>query len=384
MLITINYTFFLTLALIVMLLNLGVLTGLDFSNAIEKLFFLITVLYLWWKKRITPIVALLCYLVIALTLLSAFFSTNSELSFITTLKSLTQIIIIFFLLGVTLEEKEKTIFAKLISALPVICVLLGILYMALDIRSIVSFEYASGLPRLQGTLIPAYLGGITIAAAYSSLYLAQNYDKKYYYWFAINFILLFLTGGRMALFIGLILFTSYFYLSNQVKPSLKIFITATGITLFILLLILTSGAPVERLLQTHSSGRDIIWEYLFALIEIYEPFGLGFGHQVLFVPDEVKLLTGGTIGAHNEYLRIAVEIGVIPSFLFFLILFTASFIRIKDAQGINRIMILISTVLFGLFCLTDNAIASPHIFLFLIVVIQLSAKKTLNNQILEN
>lgn len=67
------------------------------------------------------------------------------------------------------------------------------------------------------------------------------------------------------------------------------------------------------------SGRDIIWPYFTAAIEQRPLFGFGLGAGKLIVDPEdptIKLL--GSNAAHNEYLRLAVDAGVVGCAAIFL------------------------------------------------------------------
>ncbi|MDO6512886.1 O-antigen ligase [Neptuniibacter sp. 2_MG-2023] len=367
MVISISYYKIFVFSVLFLIFNVKVLTGLDFSNAIEKMFFLLACFYLWWFGRLNKWAMVSCLLVVIICLFSAFMSKNENLDYWILFKALTQIVILFFLLGAVVEERESLKLAKFFCFVPLICILLGCVYTGVGIRNLISIEYVSGLPRLQGTLIPAYLGGLSITAVFCSLYLVQKSGYTYFWLVAFNALVLFLTGGRMALFVGASLCMLYFYFSFKSQSHLKVFLTLLGIGgCFILLLF--GGGLFSRITQTHLSGRDLIWNYLLDLINEYEWFGVGFGHQIYFVPDEVKILTGNTIGAHNEYLRISSEIGVIPAFFAFLIMFSFCFYRAFYSRGIGRLMMFAGTFLYALFCYTDNALSSPHIFIFIVVL----------------
>ena len=67
------------------------------------------------------------------------------------------------------------------------------------------------------------------------------------------------------------------------------------------------------------SGRDIIWPYFLDAIEQRPLFGFGLGAGKLIVDPEdptIKLL--GSSAAHNEYLRLAVDAGIVGCAAIFL------------------------------------------------------------------
>jgi O-antigen ligase len=59
-----------------------------------------------------------------------------------------------------------------------------------------------------------------------------------------------------------------------------------------------------------ASGRDVIWPIYARAIEQFPLFGQGIGtYRVLVDPDDVRYL--GTLAAHNEYLRLGADIGIV-------------------------------------------------------------------------
>jgi O-antigen ligase len=60
------------------------------------------------------------------------------------------------------------------------------------------------------------------------------------------------------------------------------------------------------------SGRDIIWPYFLQAIETRPLFGYGLGAGKLIVdPEDPQIRLIGSSAAHNEYLRIAVDAGIV-------------------------------------------------------------------------
>ncbi|GAA5217694.1 hypothetical protein GCM10025776_23400 [Corallincola platygyrae] len=314
------------------------------------------------------LVAMFC-----VTLFSAFFTANDSLSWSTYLKSITQIFIIFMLLSAVPNSEEQDFIARWVAWLPTISLVLGIAYHVVGVKSVVNVEYASGVPRLGGSLIPPFLAGLCIAGAYAAIRQAEKVNPKYLYLAAFNFLILLLTSARMPLFIATMICFIAFMFGMRGKTGIKTLVVFFGLCGLFLFLAAFGDAILGRLTQTHMSGREVLWDHLKELLAYYHDFGLGFGHQVFFMPKEVTILTGGTIGAHNEYLRIAVEIGYWPAVVFFG-LFALGLLMLTLAPGrVRRSEMLLASLLYLLFCATDNVVSSPTLFLFLITVSMLTA-----------
>jgi len=354
-------------AVIFLIINIKMLTGMGFSNALEKFFFLITAGLLLFRTKNKDVLLILSAIIIV-TLIAAMFSQNPLFSWGVYFKAITQILIVFLLCAGLLYEAEQKFILKFCAWLPPLMVLISLFYTVAGLHPIFSFEYVSGLPRLQLTLIPAFLGGLSIATTYAALKYSDRYNYRYLWLFAFNVVILLLSSARGPLIISLLLSIYVFFAGFKGQKNLKVLVimlTALGLSTIVLV---AGDVIFGRLLQSHLSGRDIIWEHLSFVSSIYPNFGVGFGHQIYFMPRDVTALTGGTIGAHNEFLRILVEIGRVPTYIFFSCFFLLCYIVSINTRTKSPAEILIAGSLFLLYCTFDNVITNPNLFLFFIVV----------------
>lgn len=365
-----KYSF--TFAVIFMLLNIKVLTGVDTANAIEKFFFLITGFLLVSRHHNTDVLLVLSVLVL-ITLFSALFSINPSFSWGVYLKALTQVFIIFFLCSGKLVEQEKGFLLKFFAWLPVIMLGLGIIYALAGIRGLFSWEFVSGLPRLQLTLIPAFVGGLSIATTYAALKCADKYNYNYFWLFALNVLVLLLTSARMALLLSVLLSSFVFFTHFKGQKNLKWLVVILSMVILLIVGVVAGEIIFSRLAQTHLSGRDLIWQHLHIISELYPDFGVGFGHQIYFMPREVTILTGGTIGAHNEYIRVKTEIGHFPSILFFCCIALVFILVALNEKCVKPAEVFLAGFCFLLFCYFDNALSSPAIFMFAVLVVLINS-----------
>lgn len=115
--------------------------------------------------------------------------------------------------------------------------------------------------------------------------------------------------------------------------------------------LLTVGNQIlVRILSGSSSGREQIWRTLGPWVDRYPLTGIGFGHHGLLIPEHVLRLTN-TTAAHNEYLRLLVELGYPGQALFLLGLMLMFAGRHK---GGSRVRIVALLAVFFMYAATDN------------------------------
>jgi hypothetical protein len=371
----VNFRFIFVFAYLFLIFNISSVIGVGSANAIEKSFFLLAgVIYVSSRNVYWPTIFVMVFL-LSLTFFSALLSENEGFEWGVYLRSITQILIIFMLFSGIPNEQDKKFITRSVAWFPIICVLLGVFYHIIGVKPFFNMEYASGLPRLGGSLIPPYLGAMCVGSIISALFYADTYNKKnYLYIAALNIVILLATSARMPLVVAVILTAVAFYGGFKNKIRIKLFVTILGILFLIVFLLLFGDLILTRITQTHMSGREIIWEYLLYLLDYYYDFGVGYGHQVLFMPHEVTMLTGGTVGAHNEYLRVAVEIGFWPAVLFFISFFIGIVFLAFSPVCERRGLVLLAGVLYMVTFITDNSLSSPTLFLFMIVLVITSMK----------
>lgn len=180
--------------------------------------------------------------------------------------------------------------------------------------------------RLDGMLHPANLASLsTIAITAATLELVRG-DRRMILWLGINAVILVGSGARvplllMALFgLGILLLarTDHFRFGHKLR------LTAMAVPLVLVVGAIFGPQIIARSFTTWTgqagfqfSGRDIIWDLFVDVIAGSPWFGYGIAAGRFAVSmEEVALL--GSNAAHNEYLRLAVDVGVIGVVLIFL------------------------------------------------------------------
>jgi len=88
------------------------------------------------------------------------------------------------------------------------------------------------------------------------------------------------------------------------------------------------------------SGRDLIWPYFIEAIEARPLFGFGLGAGKLIVnPDDPLIRLLGSNAAHNEYLRLSVDAGIIGCALIFLSIIAWIWGGTREAPPTDRLVL---------------------------------------------
>ncbi|MEQ3633714.1 hypothetical protein [Thalassolituus sp.] len=364
------------ITMIFMSFDLGRNFDIPGANQIEKgliILWAITALILGrinWPG-VVGFVVITCVIVI-----SSFLTDYEYFDPRTSIMSYTQIIAILFFFLAILDDRYMLLCIKVISLAAVISSTVGVLFMIVGFRELFQAEFATGVPRFSGSTIPAFMAGLSIMSSLASLYLWLRYDARYKYIFALSYLCLILTLGRMAILIGTTLCYLRFITYSGINKKSKVDVTVA--LFFIGLIGLSAIAPLmlERIENSGFSGREILWEFVIYMIGVYPDYGIGFGHQFLSTPEEIINLTSSW-SAHNEYLRIALEVGIIPSIFFFLFMFLTFLSPMLYFKRFD-LFYFIAVAIFFLSCATDNTISSPYMFLFLVTAYYIYALEARN------
>ncbi|MCX5493777.1 O-antigen ligase family protein [Kaistia dalseonensis] len=312
-------------------------------------------------------------LMILTTFISALMTRYPAFNWSVYIMSLNQIVVPMLFLSARPTIVDRDFVLRMASWVPITCAVLGLLYQAAGIRNVFGYEYGSGLPRFQGSLIPALFAGFTLSGSVAAMKYAHLVNRRYLWLACINIVLLVLSGSRVPTAIALVLCAFIFYTNFNGQRRLKVMGTIiAGVGMVILLSTVGSGI-IERFSQNGLSGRDVMWSYLEIVLAQYSDFGIGFGHQMSAVPREVLIVTGST-AAHNDYLRLALELGYGGAIAFYA-LFMGSVLLLWNSHYQRRDpLMLMGAISFFILSLTDNALAAPSHFPLLLITTYSTAK----------
>lgn len=271
------------------------------------------------------------------------------------------------------NERDADRYLLFIAATPAALVVLGVFADAAGTHPLFRREYTGAL-RLQGLSIPAYMAYTALIGLFvATIEVLRKGDRLFYALAAVNLAIIFLTGARMGIFcaglFGLSVFL--FVRSATLTSRLKLNLAIVGGVLFTLLLVLYWPNLEARLAGRESqdqsinlSGRGVIWEVFVAEIVEHPWLGRGMGANTLIVSEDV-IEFAGTSAAHNEYLRLAVDVGILGTLALIVSIGVWIRRRSRHLDRPERFAISIFAVLLLIFSLTSNTlIALPGILLF--------------------
>jgi O-Antigen ligase len=285
------------------------------------------------------------------------------------LGGLVSVVAPFVLLTAQPQARDRKLVLLVFAALPVLMVLLGALFQVAGIGHLITPD-ASGGSRLSGTQeAPAFLAGAAFTGTFAALELAEQWGLAYVGLLLLDVIVLVLAGGRTALALAVFVCGIAYLRSFRRVPLLKFFVPiwllSCAAAAFVALR--GGGNAIQHLMSTSLSNRDLIWAVLRRHLDAHPWFGVGLGNQQLLMYEGLKARGAGTLAGHNEYLRIAVELGYPGAILFFLLNWTICFLVWKSAWVRKDPIFLVCVVTFYLYALTDNAFLAPQIYFFLTV-----------------
>ncbi|WP_135466837.1 O-antigen ligase family protein [Crenalkalicoccus roseus] len=227
-----------------------------------------------------------------------------------------------FALGFALApHKVWTVLVRGVAAVPVTSALLGLFADLLGL-----YPAFDRFGRFQGLHSPPFLAGFCVTAIFACvLEYLRGFRPIWLVAGGMNLAVLLATQARAPLFTVALFLLTVFLLSNRrIFPlQRKVDLVMGGLVPAALLLGPFVAYALERFIgrdgEFNYSGRDIIWPYFTEAIAARPLFGWGLGAGKLIVdPEDPMIRLLGSNAAHNEYLRLAVDAGIVGCALIFL------------------------------------------------------------------
>ncbi|NQX47447.1 O-antigen ligase family protein [Paenibacillus tritici] len=262
------------------------------------------------------------------------------------------------------EVAEKQI--RIITLLPLVSMLLGVVLQAANLHSLVAVEF-TGAVRVQGANIPPHLAMLAfmgVAIAFIEIKRSPQYIRFNYIMLGLNFFILVITGTRGPILALVLMVLYYFYdISRAFLKGKKKFL----IPLLCSLLVITSAVYMqldnikkrsfERTTETgiDLSGRAEAWEYFLnkAADSPYAGRGLG---AVTVANDGT--LYGGFVVPHNEYIRFYYDGGYIGAILLLLSLLAVFILVYRVLLPAVKPYYLLFIAAFLIYSFTDNTLST--------------------------
>lgn len=347
------------------ILNIGDLFKIEAANALVKsLFLLAGGLFLVGRELNLFALANLVFITVMIFFLGAM-TDYPDFQWSYLLNALNQYILIYLLLSARPTAADRDTILISAAWFAVACAVIGFAYQVVGLRSAFSVEFNTGQARFGGSLNAAFLGGLAMSGMLASLLLTELGRQKYYSLLLMNAGIMILTSARVAFAVALGVCALTFLFSRRRTISQKITGLAVGVAAACVIGPLAYMRYAARATGSGLSGREIMWPWLEELSSMYPEFGIGFGHQYWSTPREIYILFS-SMAAHNDYLRLLVELGHVGVWVFYILLVaTVWYTKQKWGRGDNApIFALIG---FLSISITDNALATPTHFLLVIV-----------------
>ena len=227
--------------------------------------------------------------------------------------------------------------------------------------------------RFQGLHSPPFLAGFCVTAVFAAtLEYLRSFRTRWLVLGGVALGVLFATQARaptgaVTLFLVLVVLLS----DRRVFPmKRKVDLAMGGLLPGLLILGPLAFYALDRAVgaEGHSrfSGRDVIWPYFLDAIETRPLFGYGLGAGKLIVdPEDPAIRLIRSNAAHNEYLRLAVDAGIVGVTLIFLGIIAWIWAGTRRGPATERLVLraaLVAALLHGAF---DNTlIASTAVIQF--------------------
>jgi O-antigen ligase len=225
-----------------------------------------------------------------------------------------------FALGFALAPRRVwTLLIRGAAVVPLISALVSVLTTVAGIWP--SFDVGG---RFQGLHTPPFLGGFCVTAIFAAtLEYLRGFKLQWLIIGGLDLGILLLTQARAPLIAAaLFLFIIFVFSSRKIFPlQRKVDLAMGGMIPGLVALGPALYFAFDRVagMSNNMSGRDIIWPYFIEAIQARPFFGFGLGAGKLIVNPEdptIKLL--GSNAAHNEYLRLSVDAGIVGCAAIFL------------------------------------------------------------------
>ncbi len=226
-----------------------------------------------------------------------------------------------FVIGFCLAPNRLwTLLCRGVTLVPIVSAVVGLL------AEVVGFYPAFGTTgRFQGMHSAPFLAGFCTTAIFAAvLEYLRGYRTRWLVIGGLDLAILFATQARAPL-IATFLFLALAFLraGPQVLPlKRKVDLVMAGVIPGMMLLAPLLLFALDRFTGESGesmSGRDIIWPYFIEAIEQRPLFGFGLGAGKLIVnPEDPTIRLLGSNAAHNEYLRLSVDAGIIGCAAIFL------------------------------------------------------------------
>ncbi len=345
------------------------LFGRESINSIERSILLLAGIMFTYGKPLKRWALMFLGMMFFATFISALGTTAPEFKWTRYVVAVISQSALFIFLLARPYEREQRMMLTSVALLPFLNVLAGCALNVVGLHNVFGTDTQLGTVRLQGSTGSAFLSGLAFAGATASALIWSARERKAKWLFAVagNLAISMLSGSRSGTVaaIGVALAIIFYSFRSWSQRALMVVVS-----LFCLaaLLAVAGEGLLTRVQNGGDSGRTLIWNDLKATLDRYPGYGVGLGHIQDVVSAKVRSLTG-TAAAHNEFMRMAVEVGYLDSALFWLFLLLLICASYWEAAPRQKPMIFWFVVGYAGYSYTDNTMVSIYVSLPLITII---------------
>ena len=346
-------------------LSLGKNLGIGNINPFERSLFLAAGIFFIFGRPIDKTALSGLILMVLAILGAALASKFSFFEWSRTLMALIAFITIAAYLVVEPRESDALLILKSVAWLPVVLVVLGLIFFLLLGRPMMARDH-TGAMRLGGAVIPAFLAASCYAASIAAGFLYVRERRTLYVTLVIAAIAISaLSGSRMASVCAVASGGLCLALSRH-STIVKVLAVAYGVALLGVFLLTLGDQLLVRFMSGSNSGRELLWASLRAAGDQYPLAGIGWGHHGMVIPESVSRWTG-TVAAHNEWLRLRVELGWIGC-AFFAIGWTTYWMSRASRFVLPTLVHIALVLVFCIVSTTDNTLTAIYFLLGLLSI----------------
>lgn len=265
---------------------------------------------------------------------------------------------------VVFEPGSRQKHALILMLVPLLSVALEGVLSLFGVRPLVAVEL-KGTLRLQGAAgIPADLALLAFGGFALALHESTRTTRRSFTWFAYaNFMLVVLSGGRMAIAASALFFLTYLVIfppmrerlrQNLAGAGLGLGIVAAGFSLYLPYLELRMLDAADGALLM--SGRDEMWSFYWHEFLLSPLFGRGLGAGFVAFAEHTDF---GLPTPHNEYLHALVIGGVTGFVLFFGSISLWFRALVRTVRWDDRAFIFAVLPALALYAITENLLLLP-------------------------
>jgi hypothetical protein len=350
------------------ILNFEKVFGIEQAVLFSKSMLLLSAIIATTTRPRITISFWLAWMAVLLVFVTAAFTRFHYFEWINWFRALNNVVVPFFLLSIVPNEKDRDSLLQILAWGPVVSIVAGILYQATGRTTLFGIDnLGGGAQRLQGSLIPAFLAGVALTGALSAFFLTQCRNKRFLWLAIVDLIILLMTAARMPVALAVVMCGYFFLFELNITRTEKVAVLAFSTVAGASFLATFGHTIIDRFSSGGASGRDILWRYLYTVIDRYWGFGVGLGHAGYTIPHAVSVLVGGVVAPHNEFIRLSVELGVIGASLYISI-YVLIMLNVWSRAHTGRPVVLLAGLGFLTFCYTDNAFVTPTYYPMLFAV----------------